>query len=227
MRTMTFGLPVAWPLVVAVLGMSVAAAQKTQNEPATDSAAQSSPIQATPHAPVTDSAAEASPIQSTNGTLASIAPHTAINLKLAKSIDSGHLKNGDTVAATLAKPVALSPKGMLNAGTPAEMTVVETLPAGRIYAAGEFSLQLEKVGSVPVYTDTLTYRGRPGHKDLPDSAPAIGTDAELAAGADLVFHVLPSPEPANGPPKAGSRGPGSVDGRASGTSSKGTAQPHP
>src|SRR6185312_13543226 len=82
MRTMTFGLPVAWPLVVAVLGMSVAAAQKTQNEPATDSAAQSSPIQATPHAPVTDSAAEASPIQSTNGTLASIAPHTAINLKL-------------------------------------------------------------------------------------------------------------------------------------------------
>ena len=148
-------------------------------------------------------------------------------LKLGRSIDSGHLKNGDTVAATLAKPVALSPKGTLDAGTPAELTVVETLPAGRIYASGEFSLQLERVGSVTVYTDTLTYRGKPGHKDLPDSAPAVGTDAALAAGAELVFHVLPPPAPANGPPKAGNRGPGSVDGVASGTTRRGRQRPHP
>lgn len=218
MRTMTIRLPSVWLLVVAaVLGAGLAAtAQKTQNEPATDSAAQSSPIQPTPRAPVTDSAQQASPIQSNNGPGVSVAPHTAINLRLRRSIDSGHLNNGDTIAATLAKPVALVPKGMLDAGTAAELTVVETLPAGQIYAAGEFSLQVERVGSVPLYTDTLTYRGQPGHKELPDSAPAVGTDAGLAAGAELVFHVLPPPQPASGPPNASSGGPGSVNGVASG-----------
>ncbi len=218
MRTVTFRLSSAWSVAVAaVLGVGVAAtAQKTQAAPPTDSAAQSSPVQPTPRAPVTDSAGQASPIPSNNGHSVSIAPHTEIDLKLARSIDSGHLKNGQTVAATLVKPVPLSPTGTLNAGSTAELTVVETLPAGRIYAAGEFSLQVERVGSVPVYTDTLTYRGQPGHKDLPDSAPAVGTDAGLAAGAQLVFHVLPPPTAANGPPKASNRGPGSVDGVASG-----------
>ena len=208
MRTMTFRLSIVWPLTAAaVLSAGLAAtAQKTQNEPATDSAAQSSPIQPTPPAPVTDSAAQASPDPSRNGRGVSIAPHTVIDVKLGRSIDSGRLKNGDMVAATLAKPVALVPKGMLDAGTAAELTVVETLAAGRIYAAGEFSLQVERVGSIPVYTNTLTYRGQPGHKDLPDSAPTVGTDAELAAGAELIFHVLPPPEPAKGPPKGSSRG---------------------
>ncbi len=229
MRTMTFRLPVAWPLaIVAALSVCLAAtAQKTQNEPATDSAAQSSPIQSTPRAPVTDSSQQASPIQSNNGSGVSLAPHTQIDVKVGRSIDSGHLKNGDTVAATLAKPVALVPKGMLDAGTAAQLTVIETLPAGRIYAAGEFSLQVERVGSIPVYTDTLTYRGQPGHKDLPDSAPAVGTDARLAAGAELVFHVLPPPVPANGPPKASNGGPGSVNGVANGTSSTQTTKPRP
>jgi hypothetical protein len=232
---MTFRLSMVWLLAMAAaLGMGVALrAQKTQDPPPTDSAAQSSPIQPTPHAPVTDSAGQASPIPSGGGHGVSIAPRTQIDLKLERGIDSGHLNNGQTVAATLAKPVALFPKGTLNAGTAAELTVVETLAAGRIYAAGEFSLQVERVGSVPVYTDTLTYRGQPGHKDLPDSAPAVGTDAGLAAGAELVFHVLPPPEAVNGHPKASSRGPGSVNGVTSGdsppsgTSSTGTTAPHP
>lgn len=220
MRKVTFRLPVTWILplaAIASLGL-VATAQKTRNEPATDSAAQASPIQPAPSAPVNDSAAQASPISSGNGHAVSIAPHTQIDVKLGRSIDSGHLKNGEIVSATLTKPVALSPKGTLDAGTPAELTVVETLPAGRIYAAGEFSLQLERVGSLGVYTDTLTYRGEPGHKDLPDSAPAVGTDAGLAAGAQLVFHVLPSPEAVNGPPMSSwtNGGPGSVNGVASG-----------
>jgi hypothetical protein len=227
MRTTTIRVPIALA-VAAALGVGFAAtAQKAQNEPATDSAAQSSPVKPTPRAPATDSAAQASPIPSSNGHDVSIAPHTEIDLTLGRSIDSGHLKNGDTVAARLAKPVALVPKGMLSAGTTVQLTVVETLPAGRIYAAGEFSLQVERVGSVPVYTDTLTYRGKPGLKDLPDSAPAAGTDAGLAAGAELVFHVLPPPVPANGPPQANNRGPGSVNGVASGTSSTGTTAPHP
>lgn len=254
MRRMTFRLPVAWPLAVAaILSLGFpAAAQRTQDGPPTDSSAQSSPIQAAPRAPVTDSSEQASPIRSNNGFGISIAPHTEIELKLGRSIDSGHLKNGETVAATLARSVVLSPKGTLDAGSPAELTVVETLAAGRLYASGEFSLQLERVGSLSVYTDTLTYRGEAGHKDLPDSAPAAGTDAGLAAGAQLVFHVLSPPEPASGPPKAINGGPGSVTGEASGgqppsgssgqsnanaantkstqpngTSSADTSQPHP
>jgi hypothetical protein len=154
----------------------------------------------------------------------SVAPHTAIAVRLARGIDSGHLKNGEMVNATLANSVTLSPQGTLNAGTPAELTVVETLPAGRIYAAGEFSLQLVRVGSVPVYTNTLTYRGQAGHKDLPDSAPQVGTDAGLAAGAELTFHVLPPPAPANGPPNARGRGPGSVDGVAPGGTPPGSSK---
>src|SRR5215467_9260732 len=120
MRTMTFRLLFARLFAsAALLGVVIAAAaQKTQNEPATDSSAQSSPIEGTPRAPVADSAAEASPIRSNNGPGVSIAPHTEIALKLGRSIDSGHLKNGDTVTATLAKAVALTPRGSLGAGTP-------------------------------------------------------------------------------------------------------------
>jgi hypothetical protein len=200
-------------------------AQKTQNEPATDSAAQASPIRPAPATPAVDSAAQASPTGSDTRGSASVAPHTAIQVRLARSIDSGHLKNGDTVKATLSNAVALSPRGTLNAGAPAELTVVETLPAGRIYAAGEFSLQLLRVGSVPVYTDTLTYRGKPGHKDVPDSAPQVGTDAGLPSGAELTFHVLPPPAPANGPPNARNGVPGSVNGVAAGSPSRASQQP--
>jgi hypothetical protein len=212
MRKVTIGLAA----LAAVLSAAVAVAQKTQQLPVTDSSAQASPIRPAPAARADDSAQQASPISSGNGHGVSVAPHTEIEVKLGRSIDSGHLKNGDTVAATLTRSIVLSPSGTLNAGTTAELTVVETLPAGRIYAAGEFSLQLERVGSVGVYTNTLTYRGEPGHKDLPDSAPAVGTDAGLAAGADLVFHVLPPPEAVNGPPKPTDEGPGSVSGVANG-----------
>jgi hypothetical protein len=156
--------------------------------------------------------------------VAVVAPHTAIQVRLARSIDSGHLKNGDTVRATLENAVTLAPRGTLNAGTPAELTVVETLPAGRISAAGEFSLQLVRVGSVSVYTNTLTYRGKPGHKDVADSAPQVGTDAGLASGAELTFHVLPPPAPANGPPDARNGGAGSVNGVAAGGSPPGSSQ---
>lgn len=239
MRTMTYRLPIA---LTGLLTFGLACVgQKTQDEAPTDSSAQASPIKSAPAAPVTDSSAQASPIRSGNGNGngLSIAPHTEIAVKLDHDIDSGKLKNGDTVSGTLAKPVTASQSSVLSAGTPVTISVVETMPAGRIYASGEFSLQLERVGQVTVYTDTLTYRGQPGHKDLPDSAPAVGTDARLAAGAQIVFHVLPPPEPANGPPKASNDVPGSVNGVTNGgavppgsstqanTSSQQMAQPHP
>ncbi|HEX5284386.1 MAG TPA: hypothetical protein VFW30_09710 [Bryocella sp.] len=214
MRKVTFRLPVTFAVVLC-LGIA-AVAQKTQEEPATDSAAQASPIKPAPAAPVDDAAAQASPIRMGSGHGESVPPHSAIEVKLSRGIDSGTLKNGETVQARLSQPVTLSPRGTLPVGTPVELTVVETLPAGRLYAAGEFSLQAERVGSVGVYTNTLTYRGKPGHKDLADSAPAVGTDAGLAAGAALTFHVLPPPAPATGPARARNGGPGSVNGVASG-----------
>lgn len=214
-RSAKFRLP---GILAAVLALAIAVpAQSTHNPPATDSAAQASPIRPAPKAPATDSAAQASPIPSTNSRIASIAPHTAIPVKLARAIDSGHLRNGETVQATLSSTVPLAPKGTLQAGTPVELTVVETLPAGRLYAAGEFSLQIVRVGSVAVSSDTLTYRGQPGHKDLPDSAPAVGTNAGLAAGAELTFHVLPPPTAVSGPPRPGNISPGAVSGTATGS----------
>jgi hypothetical protein len=195
-----------------------AKAQKTQSPPATDSSAQASPIKPAPAAPVDDSSSQASPVAPVRtGTGPHLASHTAVLLRLSSSIDSGHLTNGQTVHATLTQPVALSPHGNLPAGTPIDLTVLETLPAGRLYSVGEFSLQVLRVGSIPAYTNTLTFRGKPGHKDLPDSAPAVGTDAGLAAGASLTFHVLPPPSAAAKPDSAGRSGPGAVNGVASGS----------
>ncbi|HEY4009010.1 MAG TPA: hypothetical protein VGM11_02580, partial [Acidobacteriaceae bacterium] len=196
-------------LVLTLALVAPGAAQTVQNTPPTDTSAQASPLRPPPKAAATDASQLASPAPAIGerGHAVWVAPHTAIDVKLRRSIDSGRLKNGETVPATLEKPIALSPKGMLNAGTLVELTVVETLPAGRIYAAGEFSLQVLRVGSLTVYTNTLTYRGKPGHKDLPDSAPAVGTDAGLAAGTELTFHVLPPPEAVDGPPKGSNGGP--------------------
>jgi hypothetical protein len=196
---------------------AVASAQATHNQPVTDSSVEASPLKPAPHSPIYDASAEASPITPANANGAYVVPHTPINIRLNNAIDSGRLQNGETVHATLAEPVTLSPQGSLSAGTPAELTVVETLPAGRFDSAGEFSLQLLRIGTVSVYTDTLTYRGQPGHKDLPDSAPTVGTDAGLPSGATLVFHVLPNPEPANGEPQQGRSGPGSINGVAGGS----------
>lgn len=192
-------------------------AQRTQPEPPTDTAAQSSPTSASSSVSAVDASQQASPIRPLrSGAAPHVAPHTAIHLRLSRGIDSGHLKNGDNVPATLADPLPLTTGGSLPAGTPVELTVVETLPAGRIYAAGEFSLQVLRIGRVPVYTNTLTFRGKPGHKDLPDSAPAVGTDAGLPAAAALTFHVLSPPAAASGPPTGGRHQPGSVNGVASG-----------
>jgi len=200
---------------LVALMASAASAQKTTSGPVTDSAAQSSPIQPAPPVPAVDAAAEASPLPDPRGGHAALPANTAIPIALSRAIDSGRLKNGDTVTATLRSPISLR-NVHLAAGTPVQLTVVATVPAGKINAAGEFSLQVMRVGSVDVFTDTQTFRGQPGHKDLPDSAPAVGTDAGLASGAPLTFHVQPPPVAAGGPPAAGGTTPGSVTGRASG-----------
>lgn len=206
-----------WVGLCTAIILSVALPASSQRAPtATDSLAQASPTKQAPPAPVVDSSVQASPVSSAHKGDAFIPPHTALHLRLTSDIDSGRLKNGQTVHATLAAPVPLSPHGVLSAGTPAVLTVVETLPAGRLYSAGEFSLQMLSAGNIPVSTDTLTFRGKAGHKDLPDSAPAMGTDAGLRAGASLLFHVLPAPTAASGPPRTTTTSPGSVDGVTTG-----------
>lgn len=209
-----------WLQAACALALGAAAslpAQKPQSAPATDSSAQASPIQPTPAAKPVDSSALASPEigPSVHGG-AALPPGAAVRVTLGRAIDSGRLKNGDSVPARLSEPVRTTRGSVLPAGTPVVITVVATVPAGKLSAVGEFSLQAVRVGSVATATDTQTYRGRPGHKDVADAAPALGTDAGLAAGAALAFHVLKPPTPASGAPSQTARVPGAVNGTASG-----------
>ena len=198
---------------ILVLGVACEArAQVTTSAPVTDSAVQASPIKDAPRVPAVDTSAQASPIGLGSADQGpAVATKTAIPVKLDEAIDSGRLENGQTVLGSLTTPV-----GKLPIGTPVALTVVATMPAGKVNAVGEFSLQAVRVGKSEVFTDTLTFRGVPGHKDVADAAPAIGTDAGLVKGAALMFHVQMPPAPANGPPKAQGTVPGSVDGVAMG-----------
>jgi hypothetical protein len=194
-----------------------ASAQKTIAGPPTDSSAQASPVQPTPNVKAVDASFEASPeVGPSEHHGAHVPVGTAIAVTLSRAIDSGRLKNGDTVAAKLAAPVKTSSGATLAAGTPVSVSVIATVPAGKLTAVGEFSLQALKVGSIDVFTDIKTYRGEAGHRDVADAAPAVGTDAGLPAGTKLTFKVQKQPTAADAPPANVSRQPGSVDGTASG-----------
>jgi len=190
-------------------------AQKTIDTPPTDTSVQSSPLKPAPKAPVVDDSMQSSPIPEPKSSNVFLPPHTAVPIALNEAIDSGKLKNGQTVHAKLTAAVTAHGKSF-SAGTPVELTVVGTVPAGKLNAEGEFSLQVESVGGVHAYTDTQTFRGKPGHRDVADAAPTIGTDAGLASGATLTFHVLPPPAEATAPPPNVPNPPGSVNGVAPG-----------
>jgi hypothetical protein len=170
---------------------------------------QSSPLQPAPKVPAVDAAVQSSPISEPQPSGVWVAPHTAVSIALNEAVDSGKLKNGQRVAARLTAAVSAHGK-TLPAGTAAELTVVATVPAGKLDAVGECSLQLVSVGGVAVYADTLTFRGTPGARLTPDAIPAKGTDATLPHGAQLTFHVLPQPVPATVPPPTVPNPPGSV-----------------
>ena len=194
-------------------------AQKAEDRPATDSAAQASPT--TPaRAPskATDASSEASPAAgpAPRGG-ASLPPGATVRIRIDRAIDSGRLKNGETVPARLTSPVRTTSGAELPAGTAAALTVVETVPAGRLAAEGEFSLQLVRVGNITTATDFRVYRGQPGPRDVADAAPKVGTDAGLPAGAAIEFRVMGQPGPLNGPPRREAEVPGAVNGTASGS----------
>ncbi len=107
---------------------------------------------------------------------------TPIQVKLLHSADSGHVRNGDTLAATLAAPI-----GGLSTGTPVQLTVVQASQAGSLTSAGELSIQVTRIGNYDVLSLIVTAVGKEGKKELPDAAPAIGTEATFGAEQDLSF----------------------------------------
>jgi hypothetical protein len=161
-----------------------------------DSSVQSSPLKPPPPAPAVDTSVEASPVTGGPSTEAGahIATGATVALRLTEAANSASLKNGDTLAASLTAAVRLSNGRSLPAGTKVSLNVVETVPAGKMASGGDLVLQVVRVGSVSVVTETQEFEGKPGHKDLPDSAPDKGTEAELHAGATLTFHVQPGPK---------------------------------
>jgi len=146
----------------------------------------------------------------------SLRAHTPISVRLDRAIDSGRVHNGETVHGRTTAAV-FTATGTLPAGTPVEITVVSTAPAGQLTAAGEFSIELSRLGHQSVFTDIQTFRGQPGKREVADAAPALGTDAGLPAGAALTFHVMKPAVAADGPPKDLGRTPGSVTGIAVGS----------
>lgn len=196
-------------------------AQRFVNLPPTDVSAQASPLASAPRSAVVDSSLQASPmigppVSYAPSRASTIAAGTDVQVVLERSIDSGRLKNGEDASARLAAPVRLESGEVLPAGTPVVINVIETLPAGVLSAEGEFSLQAQQIGSVELFTNIETFRGKPGPRDVADAAPAVGTDAGLPAGARLTFRVLPQPSAAGGPPEESALSPGAVDGIAVG-----------
>lgn len=107
---------------------------------------------------------------------------TPIQVQLQATADSGHVRNGDTVQAMLVAPI-----GGLAKGTAVQLTVVQASRAGALTSGGELSLQVTRIGTYDVLSVIVTALGREGSKDLPDAAPAIGTEAEFVAGKDFSF----------------------------------------
>ncbi len=111
------------------------------------------------------------PIASTGNGLG-IPSGAPIVVRLRSAVDSGHAHNGDMVDGTLAAPI-----GNLPAGTPVRLTVVQAAPAGRISSYGQLSLQVVSIADRRVLSNTVTALGKEGAKELPDAAPARGTEA--------------------------------------------------
>ena len=137
-----------------------------------------------------DSSVPASPVTAEVAP-ASLKVGTVLRVQLAKALDSGTLHEGDNLTGKLVGGVRTSAGQAIAAGASVTATVVSAAPAGKIASAGELSLQVTKVGTVAVVSDVLSFEGQEGHKDLPDSAPAKGTDAKVAAGRVLTFRVAP------------------------------------
>lgn len=118
------------------------------------------------------------------------APGTPIKVQILDQISSKGAKNGQKVRGFLAENTTVEGR-TLPAGTEVTATVVATAKAGQLQSAGELSLQVEKAGGKELLSDVTVVMGQEGKKDLPDSAPAPGTEAVVEANSVLTFHVVP------------------------------------
>ena len=147
------------------------------------------PLDSTAVPVVGDQSALASPVTPLpRGT--AIAVGTEIKMTLSEAVDSGSRMNGDKIQGTLAAPVRTSSWAVLPQGAKVEGTVVSAAKAGLLTSGGILSLQLTRVGGVPIISDVVDFNGQEGHKDVADSAPAKGTEASVASGTTLDFHVM-------------------------------------
>ena len=168
--------------------------QQGLNTPATRSAGQAAGKQGeapldTPAAQADgDASATASPVPRVPAGTA-IRVGSEVRVAVVGQVSSGSLRNGDKVQGTLAAALRTT-TGTLPVGTAVTGTVVSSAKAGEVQSGGVLSLQLTKVGGVHVITDVLDFNGKEGHKDVADSAPAKGSEATVAAGTVLDFHVM-------------------------------------
>lgn len=170
---------------IAVIGAvySAACGQATKT-PAQSTALDTPAAQAS-----SDQSATGSPVPSA-AKRSSIRIGTSISVLLANTISSASQKNGDTVHARLAQAVRPINGPVLAPGTSVEATVVSSAKAGTISSGGVLSLQLTRIGGLPVISDVLDFNGQEGHKDVADSAPQTGTQAEVPGGTVLRFRIL-------------------------------------
>jgi hypothetical protein len=163
-----------------------------------DSAATSSPLSVlNRHAASTDSSVASGSVAQ-RGQQDSIAVGEKIQVAFDKTITSADVHNGQMVKGTLSLPLHTTHGRELPAGTPVMATVVAVAPAGMISSYGELTLQIVQVGSIGVLSDVLVTRGKEGYKELPDAAPAKGTEAMVQHATPMTF-VIPMPAP---PPTA-------------------------
>lgn len=111
-----------------------------------------------------------------------LAAGTPIAVRLASTVDSGHVKNGDTLNGTLEKPV-----GSMPVGTPVELTVVSAAAAGQMKSSGELSVQVVRIGGKDALSQVITAEGKEGAKLTADGAPERGTEAQLGPDQPLVL----------------------------------------
>jgi hypothetical protein len=180
-----------WLVCAGIVGAQ-STSPGTTSAPVVDSAP-AGPVGPAPAAAVNDAAAEASPTSGIPKAVY-IPAHAELAVRLHQPVDSGHVRNGDMIEATLAAPVKTSDGKVLPVGTRVGVTVVAVAAAGKFQSQGEMTLQVTRVGNVGVLTEAETFFGKEGYKELPDSAPAKGTEAVVDGASTLRFHVPAVPK---------------------------------
>jgi len=136
-----------------------------------------------------DASALASPVPKP-AAAESIAIGSVVRIRMVDTVSSGANVNGDTVHAVLTAPLKTSKGTVIPAGTGVAATVVSSAKAGVMQSAGVLSLQLTRIGVVAVISDVLDFTGKEGKREVPDAAPAKGTEAVIQPNTTLTFHVM-------------------------------------